>query len=335
MIFTYIHIHTHAPPHKRPALRSTSALRRAAQAPCAAPHKRPAPRRTSSPRHAAQAPCAAPHKRPAPRRTSGLRRAAQAVRLRGRLGRSRDGGWRLRRARAGAPRSKLRVCVFVARRPRRLPRGFLLFPDREARRGCQSLRKAGNSVTRATGDETKAGPREGGEGAQHLSLGPRIRACPVVQSQRAEYAQTKPRGFQAGCTLGEVQKLWAVGQAAGEWLPGLLQPIPHHVLRAFPALYKPRDGNRNGRALVWQTSDRLCHISKGYNAQDIVRLGMADSISDVLRKELCLFIHRNGLRTQQIGFNVASKSPGAKPINCFALWFRCELRAFLPVVFGG
>ena len=78
----------------------------------------------------------------------------------------------------------------------------------------------------------------------------------------------------------------------------LLQPIPHHVLRAFPALYKPRDGNRNGRALVWQTSDHLCHISKGYNAQDIVRLGMADSISDVLRKELCLFIHRNGLRSE-------------------------------------
>jgi len=140
-------------------------------------------------------------------------------------------------------------------------------------------------------------PSEGGEGAQHLSLGPRIRACPVVQSQRAEYAETKPRGIQAGCTLGEVQKLWAVGQAAGEWLPGLLQPIPHHVLRAFPALYKPRDGNRNGRALVWQTSDRLCHICKGYNAKDIVRLGMADSTSDVLRKEFCLFIHRNALCT--------------------------------------
>ena len=158
------------------------------------------------------------------------RRLRDSVRLRGRLGRSRDGGWRLRRARAGAPRSKLRVCVFVARRPRRLPRGFLPSPVLEARRGCQSLRKRGNSVTRATGDETNAGPSEGGEGAQHLSLGPRIRACPVVQSQRAEYAQTKPRGFQAGCTLGGVQKLWAVGQAAGEWLPGLLQPIPHHVL---------------------------------------------------------------------------------------------------------
>ena len=103
----------------------------------------------------------------------------------------------------------------------------------------------------------------------------------------------------------------------------------------IPALYKPRDGNRNGRALVWQTSDRLCHICKGYNAQDIVRLGMADSISDVLRKELCLFIHRNDLHTEQISFNVASKGPGSKTMIFSALWFRCELRAFLPVVFGG
>ena len=195
--------------------------------------------------------------------------------------------------------------------------------------------KRGNSVTRATGDETNAGPSEGGEGAQHLSLGPRIRACPVVQSQRAEYAQTKPRGFQAGCTLGEVQKLWAVGQAAGEWLPGLLQPIPHHVRCALVGLYKPHDGNRNGRAFVWQTSDRLCHVAKGNNADDRVRLGMADSSSDVLRKEFCLFIHRNALRTQQIGFNVTSKRPGPKTINCFAFWSRCALSVSLPVVFGG
>ena len=185
------------------------------------------------------------------------------------------------------------------------------------------------------GDETNAGPSEGGEGAQHLSLGPRIRACPVVQSQRAEYAQTKPRGFQAGCTLGEVQKLWAVGQAAGEWLPGLLQPIPHHVRCALVGLYKPHDGNRNGSALVWQTSDLLCHVAKGNNADDRVRLGMADSSSDVLRKEFCLFIHRNALRTQQIGLNVASKRPGARPNFFFALWSQCELSASLPVVFGG
>ena len=50
-----------------------------------------------------------------------------------------------------------------------------------------------------------------------------VGARPVVQSQRAEYAETKPRGIQAGCTLGEVQKLWAVGQAAG---PGGVAPRP-------------------------------------------------------------------------------------------------------------
>ena len=31
---------------------------------------------------------------------------------------------------------------------------------------------------------------------------------------------------------------------------------------------------------------------------------MADSSSDVLQKEFCLFIHWNAFRTQQIGFNV-------------------------------
>jgi hypothetical protein len=83
------------------------------------------------------------------------RRLRDSVRLRGRLGRSRDGGWRLRRARAGAPRSKLRVCVFVARRPRRLPRGFLLCPDLEGRRGCQSLRKKAGKF----GHESNGGTR--------------------------------------------------------------------------------------------------------------------------------------------------------------------------------
>ena len=43
---------------------------------------------------------------------------------------------------------------------------------------------------------------------------------------------------------------------------------------------------------------------------------MADSSSDVLRKEFYLFIHRNALRTQQIGFNVASKGPGEKLVCC-------------------
>ena len=46
---------------------------------------------------------------------------------------------------------------------------------------------------------------------------------------------------------------------------------------------------------------------------------MADSSSDVLRKEFCLFIHRNALRTQQIGLNVTSKGPGAVLFCCFAL----------------
>ena len=52
---------------------------------------------------------------------------------------------------------------------------------------------------------------------------------------------------------------------------------------------------------------------------------MADSSSDVLRKEFYLFIHRNALRTQQIGFNVASKGPGPMSSHFLRpLWCRLQ-----------